>query len=309
MSFEASDHRRTGGSALAPGQCLADHCGQADCPSRSCRTAAILAGRVRRLSVGAASETVGPPVRHGKKERRFSYFPYEKQGEGGKVGAVNRLRGWRFHTQRSRPMSTTPESNRTPFAALTFRHAGVGKSILQKHARRVLGMSSAGGLAPLFRATAAHFGLTWNTSKSEGYRLLARLYDATPEAQTPLKVSQAKTRKGTSYEARKTKAPLPAVATDAFLSSYAWRRLRMEVLIEQGRRCQCCGATPDNGVVMHVDHIKPRRLFPELALEKSNLQVLCEVCNHGKGNWDQTDWKQEAVDLAKVLPMWSKRVN
>lgn len=79
--------------------------------------------------------------------------------------------------------------------------------------------------------------------------------------------------------------------SEEFLSSFAWRRLRMEVLKEQGRRCKCCGATPDDGVRMHVDHIKPRKLFPELSLEKSNLQVLCEVCNHGKGNWDQTDWR------------------
>ena len=44
---------------------------------------------------------------------------------------------------------------------------------------------------------------------------------------------------------------------------------------------------------MNVDHIKPRRLYPGLALEKSNLQVLCADCNHGKGNWDQTDWRGE----------------
>lgn len=197
----------------------------------------------------------------------------------------------------------------TPFAELKFRHTGVGKSLLQRHTRRVLDLPSSGGNTPLFRAAAKHFGVEWGGSKRSGYELLERLYDQTPEWQEPLKVSTARTRNGTSYLPRKKKAPrapLPAVATDDFLSTYQWRRLRMEVLIEQGRRCQCCGATPDNGVVMHVDHIKPRRLFPELALEKSNLQVLCEVCNHGKGNWDQTDWKAEAVEPAKVLPMWSK---
>lgn len=197
----------------------------------------------------------------------------------------------------------------TPFAELKFRHAGIGKSLLQRHARRVLEIRSSGGLPMLFRAAAKHLGTLWTqgiNGKADGYKLLERLYDQTPEWQEPLRVSQAKTRKGTSYLPRTRKAPVPAAATDEFLSSYQWRRLRMEVLIEQGRRCQCCGATPDNGVVMHVDHIKPRRLFPELALEKSNLQVLCEVCNHGKGNWDQTNWKQETVEPAKVLPMWSR---
>lgn len=82
------------------------------------------------------------------------------------------------------------------------------------------------------------------------------------------------------------------VTGDDFLFSYEWRRLRMEALKLHGARCQCCGASPATGAVMNVDHIKPRRLFPHLALELSNLQVLCHECNHGKGNWDQTDWRQ-----------------
>lgn len=84
-------------------------------------------------------------------------------------------------------------------------------------------------------------------------------------------------------------------ASDEFLESYEWRRLRMVVLKKYGARCGCCGATPQDGLRMHVDHIKPRKLFPELALDVNNLQVLCEVCNHGKGNWDQTDWRSDSA--------------
>ena len=54
----------------------------------------------------------------------------------------------------------------------------------------------------------------------------------------------------------------------------------------------CCGRTPDDGFVMNVDHIKPRKHFPELALDINNTQVLCNICNHGKGNWDDTDWRE-----------------
>lgn len=82
------------------------------------------------------------------------------------------------------------------------------------------------------------------------------------------------------------------VVSDAFLSTYEWRRVRMQALKRHGARCQCCGATPATGAVMNVDHIKPRKLFPHLALDVENLQVLCHECNHGKGNWDMTDWRE-----------------
>lgn len=83
------------------------------------------------------------------------------------------------------------------------------------------------------------------------------------------------------------------VSGDSFLGTYEWRTLRMKALKKYGAKCQCCGATPDTGAVMNVDHIKPRRIFPHLALDINNLQVLCGACNHGKGNWDMTDWRTE----------------
>ena len=82
---------------------------------------------------------------------------------------------------------------------------------------------------------------------------------------------------------------------DHFLASYEWRRVRMQVLKRDGAKCACCGATPADDKVMNVDHIKPRKHHPELALDLNNLQVLCDVCNHGKGNWDQTDWREDVI--------------
>jgi HNH endonuclease len=87
------------------------------------------------------------------------------------------------------------------------------------------------------------------------------------------------------------KPRLTFVTTDDFLKTYEWRKLRMEALKKYKPRCMCCGATPATGAVMNVDHIKPRRLFPSLAMDINNLQILCHDCNHGKGNWDQTDWR------------------
>lgn len=89
--------------------------------------------------------------------------------------------------------------------------------------------------------------------------------------------------------------------SDTFLESYEWRRVRMVVLKRDGAKCACCGATPADGLRMHVDHIKPRKTHPALALDPKNLQVLCEVCNHGKGNWDTTDWREQQDHLRSVL--------
>jgi len=72
------------------------------------------------------------------------------------------------------------------------------------------------------------------------------------------------------------------VSETDFYRTQEWRSLRVEVLAESNRRCLLCGSSPEHGITLHVDHIKPRSLFPELALDKSNLQVLCEDCNLGK---------------------------
>lgn len=85
------------------------------------------------------------------------------------------------------------------------------------------------------------------------------------------------------------------VASAEFLSSFEWRRVRMVALKKYGPVCMCCGASPSTGAVMNVDHIKPRKLFPQLALDVDNLQILCSPCNHGKGNWDETDWRPKEI--------------
>lgn len=97
------------------------------------------------------------------------------------------------------------------------------------------------------------------------------------------------------------------VMTDAFLATFEWRRVRMMALKKYGPVCQCCGATPANGAVMNVDHIKPRKVFPHLALDVNNLQILCHECNHGKGNWDMTDWRTAPEDHVTDLDEEARR--
>ena len=85
------------------------------------------------------------------------------------------------------------------------------------------------------------------------------------------------------------------IQSKEFLETYQWRKVRQEVLLKYKNRCMCCGATPDefNNVYLNVDHIMPRKTHPKLALEVSNLQILCNACNYGKGNWHTEDWRPE----------------
>lgn len=76
--------------------------------------------------------------------------------------------------------------------------------------------------------------------------------------------------------------------SDPFFQRQDWRSLRYQALKVYGRICALCRTTDGK---MHVDHIKPRSLFPELALEFKNLQILCEACNLGKSNRDSTDFR------------------
>ena len=87
----------------------------------------------------------------------------------------------------------------------------------------------------------------------------------------------------------------PNVKSPLFLQSKEWKRLRYKALKFYGNKCQSCGSTPSVGAVLNVDHILPRRLFPNQALQLENLQVLCSDCNEGKGNWDMTSFKEQKV--------------
>lgn len=70
----------------------------------------------------------------------------------------------------------------------------------------------------------------------------------------------------------------------SFYRSSAWRKVRYSVLAQSDRKCLICGTPQSDGAILHVDHIKPRSKYPELALDASNLRVLCEDCNVGKSD-------------------------
>lgn len=102
-----------------------------------------------------------------------------------------------------------------------------------------------------------------------------------------------------SFVSKRPEPPKRAVTAYQSLKAYLatdagkdkWRQVRFEALRSHHGRCDLCGRGARHGVTMHVDHIKPKSLHPELAFEPSNLQVLCEDCNLGKSNRDDTNFK------------------
>jgi Homing endonuclease associated repeat/HNH endonuclease len=58
--------------------------------------------------------------------------------------------------------------------------------------------------------------------------------------------------------------------------------LRFQILKRDGFRCQYCGGTPQEGYILHVDHILPRSKGGKT--ERDNLITACWLCNMGKSD-------------------------
>jgi 5-methylcytosine-specific restriction endonuclease McrA len=133
------------------------------------------------------------------------------------------------------------------------------------------------------------------TSSNKTWKIAAiRYFEKTdPDFVKLAALPSKKTQRKMSFTKDPTKQNLKPVWKN-FYASDEWRALRYAAFAAYGRKCGCCGASPETGAVMHVDHIKPRFTHPQLALELSNLQILCADCNKGKGAWDATDWRWKA---------------
>jgi uncharacterized phage-like protein YoqJ len=73
----------------------------------------------------------------------------------------------------------------------------------------------------------------------------------------------------------------------SFYTTKAWKDLRLKVLKSYPKWCMKCGSTEH----LHIDHIKPRSLYPELELSFDNLQILCRTCNCSKNNRNSKDYR------------------
>ena len=92
-----------------------------------------------------------------------------------------------------------------------------------------------------------------------------------------------------------TSIPIPSAedVKKTFYQSHAWRTIRVDIIEEQEGKCQMCGRSfKEHGIAITVDHIIPLSIDWSRRLDKTNLQLLCEDCNKGKGNRYSTTWKK-----------------
>lgn len=64
--------------------------------------------------------------------------------------------------------------------------------------------------------------------------------------------------------------------TDPFYTSPEWLAVREQALVRDGARCSVARLLGgDCSETLHVHHLKPRREYPELALDLDNLLTVC----------------------------------
>lgn len=79
----------------------------------------------------------------------------------------------------------------------------------------------------------------------------------------------------------------------AFYSTKEWHELRAWALDHYGRRCMFpgCKEKINSDTDLHIDHIKPKAKYPELAHDRNNVQVLCVLHNRTKSDRGQKDYR------------------
>lgn len=114
----------------------------------------------------------------------------------------------------------------------------------------------------------------------------------TPIVRVPQKHSKAKKHKTAKQIVYQNDRPKyrPGMGSKDFYRTREWFEIRYKAILKYGRVCACCRSIQGPH---HVDHVKPRSKYPTLELELANLQVLCEACNLGKSNTDETDWRED----------------
>jgi 5-methylcytosine-specific restriction endonuclease McrA len=100
-----------------------------------------------------------------------------------------------------------------------------------------------------------------------------------------------------------------------------WQQWRLQQLHQQNWLCACCGKVMVFGEKIcltngdfdlqpnhpTVDHILPKSLFPNLAVNKQNLVMLCWACNQAKGSEMTIASRMRHQQLKQSFSEWSDK--
>lgn len=99
------------------------------------------------------------------------------------------------------------------------------------------------------------------------------------------------------------------MSKDGFYETNGWHKVRYLALRKYGFKCLSCNRSRQDGVILHVDHVKPRSKYPELSLDLDNLQVLCHSCNYGKSNLFEDDHRRKEIEKCQKVSSFSEEIN
>ena len=62
------------------------------------------------------------------------------------------------------------------------------------------------------------------------------------------------------------------------MGTQRWKRLRLQILERDGRRCTECGGARE----LQAHHVIPRETRPDLVFDESNIRTVCRPCHEAK---------------------------
>ncbi len=88
---------------------------------------------------------------------------------------------------------------------------------------------------------------------------------------------------------------------DPFYKSAAWFKVRGQALRRDGYRCVNCGVSVRGKGMARVDHILPRKKFPDQALHLPNVRVICIKCDNARHTHDRA-WHGSRGEVREIGP-------
>lgn len=99
-------------------------------------------------------------------------------------------------------------------------------------------------------------------------------------------------------------------AKDKFYDSSVWRKTRL-FHYTQNPICFYCELSGRKHIplVAYIDHFRPRRLYPELSLDGSNLRTSCSETHNIKRNWEKGIGSKEQFErmIPELITRFSKK--